>query len=388
MANSVEMYYQPMLGRVDYPDGSMLNQDYGPYLSRSAIIVKPDPTRRKKPEGWLYPTPYNFYKLVERHDHEDLTYYNQFENSTVSYFGPAQRFSSGYLVFYRLEVTPAMVDRVIVKALLKLKDQKFNAGVALAEARQTANLVGSTASRLAFAFRSLKRGRFAEARRYLGLKRSNQPANWLELQYGWKPLLSDVHGAANELARRSLDNGSWVTTVKATVREEAEYDLYHAETHPIDRMHVTGTAEASTFIRLDYEPENDMAKWASRLGLTNPLEIAWELVPYSFVVDWFLPVGSWLSVLDATLGYKFKSGSRSDRTTCKMTGVRAGYNDPSFVYQNPRWSTGSSLVSEKSLNRVVYESSPFPSFPRIKNPLSLGHMANGLSLLAQAFGRR
>jgi hypothetical protein len=31
---------------------------------------------------------------------------------------------------------------------------------------------------------------------------------------------------------------------------------------------------------------------------------------------------------------------------------------------------------------------PMPSFPRIKDPRSLAHMANGLSLLTQVFGGR
>lgn len=34
---------------------------------------------------------------------------------------------------------------------------------------------------------------------------------------------------------------------------------------------------------------------ASRLGLTNPASIAWELVPFSFVVDWFGTVGEFLA---------------------------------------------------------------------------------------------
>jgi hypothetical protein len=32
-----------------------------------------------------------------------------------------------------------------------------------------------------------------------------------------------------------------------------------------------------------------------RAGLALNLETAWDLIPYSFVVDWFLPVGDWLS---------------------------------------------------------------------------------------------
>jgi hypothetical protein len=34
---------------------------------------------------------------------------------------------------------------------------------------------------------------------------------------------------------------------------------------------------------------------ASQLGFVNPAAIAWELVPFSFVVDWFVNVGEFLN---------------------------------------------------------------------------------------------
>jgi len=29
-------------------------------------------------------------------------------------------------------------------------------------------------------------------------------------------------------------------------------------------------------------------------GLQDPASVAWELLPWSFVVDWFIPIGNWL----------------------------------------------------------------------------------------------
>jgi hypothetical protein len=39
-----------------------------------------------------------------------------------------------------------------------------------------------------------------------------------------------------------------------------------------------------------------------QLGLTNPALVAWELVPFSFVFDWFIQVGDWLTGLTALQG--------------------------------------------------------------------------------------
>lgn len=42
-----------------------------------------------------------------------------------------------------------------------------------------------------------------------------------------------------------------------------------------------------------------------QVGLINPLSVAWELVPFSFVVDWFLPIGTYISSLSDFAGVKF-----------------------------------------------------------------------------------
>jgi hypothetical protein len=35
-----------------------------------------------------------------------------------------------------------------------------------------------------------------------------------------------------------------------------------------------------------------------QLGLLDPATVLWEIIPYSFVVDWFLPIGSYLDNLN------------------------------------------------------------------------------------------
>jgi len=387
MANSSEVYYGERVATNYYRATGQVVVTRSRVISDSADITKPDSTRRRKPVGYLYPTPYSFNKAVWRCAQDELRYYNTYENADRVITAP-EKFGAGYINVRRKTVTNSMRDRAVTRALLKLRDQSLNLGVAVAEARRTASLVGSTAHRLAMAYRSLRRGRFADAKRWLGLRRNSQPANWLELQYGWKPLLSDVHGAAVELARHGADVRSWITTVKALVREELEWDEIISPDDPTNRARIFGFSEGSMFIRLDYEPDIDTLIWSSRLGLTNPLEIAWELVPYSFVVDWMLPVGDWLSTLDATLGWKFKSGSRSERTQLVMRGYRLPFDKPGHTYRYATGNRAQSSYYEKALNRSVYSSSPRPALPRVKNPLSLGHMANALSLLAQAFGRR
>jgi len=286
-----------------------------------------------------------------------------------------------------VSVTPSMVDRAVTKALLKLKNQRINLGVAMAEAQRTADLVGSTASRLARAREAYDNGLWRKAKSILGLNGRGTVRSWLELQYGWLPLLGDVHGAV-EATQNAAGLGNCIVTVRAKESEEENWDEFDHPDQPLDRMRCQGWADAGVTVSLSYEPDNDMLAAFSALGLTNPAVIAWELVPYSFVVDWFLPIGNWLDTLDATVGYKYKGGSRSERRRYHEVAKRLPFDQAGYVFRDPHWEGTPALRREVSLKRVVYDTSPLPTLPRPKNPLSLKHMANGLSLLALAFGRR
>lgn len=53
---------------------------------------------------------------------------------------------------------------------------------------------------------------------------------------------------------------------------------------------------------------------ASSSGLINPLSIAWEVVPFSFVLDWFIPIGATLQAITASVGLTFNAGWSSMKT--------------------------------------------------------------------------
>lgn len=49
----------------------------------------------------------------------------------------------------------------------------------------------------------------------------------------------------------------------------------------------------------------------NQLGLVNPAAVAWELVPFSFLVDWFIGVGSWLNGLTDFVGLSLQKSFRT-----------------------------------------------------------------------------
>lgn len=146
-----------------------------------------------------------------------------------------------------------------------------------------------------------------------------------------------------------------------------------------------GKVEERCGVVLYYAPQNAALASLSKLGLANPAEVVWELVPFSFVLDWFLPVGDWLSTLDAAVGYEFLDG-------CCTQFIRGYQRSVPRLYSEDTRTTwlGDSPVGMArcvGLKRTVYLSSPIPRPPRPDLSLSLGHMANGLALLSQVFKR-
>jgi hypothetical protein len=291
-----------------------------------------------------------------------------------------------------------------IEALLELKDQSVNLGVAFAEAKQTANLVTSTAKSLTKAVGALRRKDFGEFLRSLGaplkpkygreIRQGRNPFNngmsipqkWLEHQYAWKPLLNDVYGSMEALKQQPRH--AFIMTAKGSKWISDEPELWN---HPMGGVTIclSGERRSGYFVRLDYEPGNVFFDSLSRVGLTNPLEVAWELVPFSFVADWFIPVGDWLRSFDAALGWEFKGGSCSrfeKATTVRTQGLKEGPTGSAsegFLHGKFRGSS-----KQVRLDRTVYGSSPIPRPPRFKNPVSTTHVANALSLLVTAFGRK
>lgn len=369
--------------QVREPNGKLTTYSNGVGMAYSSS--RPDRSRERKPSGWLYPTAYEIDVQARRKPLGDLRW-----NTGHLFSGTVPYVDGNTAQQNHLPFPSGMEDRVVTKALLELKNQSLNIGVALAEAQATANLVGSSATRIARAYQAVKRRDFSSAAQFLGIKKkkggglgfkpSNDiPSAWLELQYGWKPLLSDVHGAIQHLAFRAEDRGKWRHTVKGSERIKDQGDYNY--TTQFGSKRIVYNRESGMFVRLDYIPGNSFFSAMSQVGVTNPLEVIWEKVPFSFVVDWFLPVGDYLSTLDADLGWIFLSGSKSQ---FQRTRVIETPGPPSGYYIS---GTFRGSFRRVTLKRSVYVSSPRPQLPRFKNPVSLGRMANGLALLSSVFGK-
>lgn len=358
---------------------------------KSALVVTSQHAKRKKePHIWLPPTPFNASLRIIDYGRGVFRYSNYREEGTAPYGNPTP--STDLLAQANLDLR----NRAVIRALAKLKEQDVNYAQAFAEWGQTSRLVASSATRIAGMYHYLREGNLRKAADALGvnwsrkknssiLERGMTKKNTaaladgvLELNYGWKPLLSDCYGSVKDFAdQNNLSPTRFRVTVRATASEKTDTGIQILRSGDWEgkcRLEMT----RSSRVRLDYYMVNPvLAAWTSA-GLTNPLTLAWELTPWSFVADWFYPLGGMLNSLDAANGYSFLGGSCTDRN------VGLG-----SVYRTDVWSATSikgswcegKYDSRKVVTRIVYASSPLPRFPGFKNPFSTTHVVNALALL-------
>lgn len=283
-----------------------------------------------------------------------------------------------------------MVDSSLTKALLKLREGSVNLGTALAESRACGDHLARTVNKIARAVNDFRRKNPKKV--WDRIKRGgahNASSSWLELQYGWTPLMNDIVGSAIAVDEAWSDPLA-DTSISVNGREYEERDIF-IEPNP-DNPRILGwrgTEKVCSQTILQYRLDNDFYVMFSSLGLVNPAEIAWELVPYSFVVDWFLPMGDWFSAMSADFGWRWQQGCSTQFTRMQARTLMSGKNTflqgPRLWRVLPNGSPG--YATGARMYRVRYVQSPIPRVV-LKNPLaplSLPRVASGLSLLAEAF---
>ena len=209
--------------------------------------------------------------------------------------------------------------------------------------------------------------------------RDKIPGKWLEVQYGWIPLMNDVVGAMEHLLQEDRGplihaDGRYTDHDTRKIRLDTGFSGVYSNCEIKQQF--------TAWVSLWYELNLPELVELSQLGLINPSEICWELLPYSFVVDWFVPVGSWLSALTADQGFTFKGGSLS-RMTREVGGRTTDVSVPSGSTE-VLGARGRLEGEAFSFERTCYSASPVPGL-YVKNPLSLMHVLNGSALLYQAF---
>lgn len=271
----------------------------------------------------------------------------------------------------------------------KVRDQDIDLGVALGEYRETAEFVSSSMVKTARFLRHIRRGEVSAALQAVTGKKNPRhlrdvadvaAQTQLAISYGLLPLLNDVHGAVKALDKRNQPEVP-VHRVSSSLR--GEFDklfLYKAPGTPVwtytDHIKYSYVARASIYFMVD----NPLYRKLDSLGLLNPMSIAWNLGTLTFVVDWFIPVGKYLTEIVPPQGVKFLRGWE----TYKFVGSARWNSYCVAPSQGYNWNT---TMTEESVLKGRNILSSFPRYNLVIPDISLSKqkIASGMALIYKAF---
>jgi hypothetical protein len=345
--------------------------------------------------------PMNSYYLTVREAKEIVPYYfagvngNDGTGHTISM--DARAADSFWPTDYYDGVSSLADERATRRLAGKASLASVNLGIMFAERKKTANLILSSATRLYKAAVALKKGRLGdlyaafgmsskipgipEYNRLLKTPPDKRLANhWLEYNFGWVPLLQEIDGACELLAKHAVGNA-----VHGKIAASARVGTSNARALTSQALQLETQESRIRYVaycRLDNECRNALAE----TGITNPLSVVWEVLPYTFVIDWFIPVSAYLKRLQAFDGFAFEGGTRSRLFKGKLTKKFAEHRQ----YGPLEYSdiSGESVFVETRYEREGMGSFPSQIPPSFRNPLEdedIWKPLTTIALLAQVF---
>lgn len=159
-------------------------------------------------------------------------------------------------------------------------------------------------------WKDLKRGNYRKAfKSFTGSRKMSKGManNWLSFQYGVLPTIRAVQEGFEATNNQKAQTIRLVQTVSGvrhiSLAGNTDRHLYY------------GASETVVSIRgfRYFTTKEDIR----RLLVTNQVEVAWDATPYSFLLDWFVPIGDYLTQFGYSPNLRASAGcdSRLERTS-------------------------------------------------------------------------
>lgn len=201
---------------------------------------------------------------------------------------------------------------------------------------------------------------------------------WLEYQYGWKPLVTTVFDLADQLKNGHVTGHQLFETFSKEVQQGTRIVTEPCNMTPqIEQYTITRRVKLRTEWRLQDSAVNHFANWSS----LNPASIAWELVPFSFVADWFYDVGSYLRDMESFWLYRNQFVSAySTRTSMRVGTCRCSSSGNGYA---PAILDGGYIHKYKNRAAITLD---LPRLPKFQAKLGASRVLSAAALISAHLG--
>jgi len=258
--------------------------------------------------------------------------------------------------------------------LAYIAGKRINLGSSLAEYRATGSMFAQFAEAMHTGYQVLK----GRAPRHLEVTPCTIAAADLAYAFGVKPLSEDLFSSVEELNLRlgtpiNFPFRKTFTTKASATKPNLNTGLVEFKQCYTGNIRVD--VQKSDYVKVQVKLRPDTRTF----NFGNPLLWAWELIPYSFVVDWGVGVGAYLEALDQFTSVQSIKGTRTRREQKVIRG-----NEYCPNYLNVPIKGSLAKLSVKSHERFLQNSIPLPSLPRWEPSATWTKVRRAVALLVVA----
>lgn len=222
--------------------------------------------------------------------------------------------------------------------------------------------------------------------RYKGIPPTGRTAKqlagqWLMYQWAVKPSIDAVKAA---WARATTDEGkSWRLSVRSAKYRE-DTDVYIGGYHP-DLSLPLGTCIKYTKSTIAFRYGRNTNTLTAVFN--NPVVPVWDAIPYSFLIDWFIPVGEYLKQFGYWDQNVVSSGCDSTKACCEYN--LTNYTVPICGLESPwvweyEYEKCKTMSFSRTIDTRLYRAWSFDDvFKQSSVGLSTSRVINAFALLTQ-----
>lgn len=242
------------------------------------------------------------------------------------------------------------------KAAADIYDRGWDGLTFSAELQKTKAMFRKTARSIVNTFRRVEAGKRDRSMDWI---RRDNSGFWLEGRYGWRTLVYDMRDLHDAVV--NFDNSRSVKTERSGFSYATQASGSSSTSDSDAQYNCTWTEDTEYSLR-----GSIAAEISTNRVIVNPVLTAWELMPYSFMVDWALDVGTAIKALSfytsqkrhtACLGYRATRRYEKTMVAVKKAGSTNTVTGPgyrSFAETEQVYRTPSSLsLNPKITNRKI-----------------------------------
>lgn len=371
------------------------------YRRRSDIV-----RNEKSKDGWRKPSAYSVLAVEKDYGlincefalvrNPKVRYYH---NGAAHPNGPAPVYEVSQLELERLLPPTSVEDEAITKALNQLADRKGNILESAAELRSSVAGLARNATTVSNFLSAAVRKDWTRAAQALGLSPRSRKARrardrtvaagggvgsaWLNYWFGLMPILDDmvfamiILGQDREIRLKGAGTAGYLQQGGS---ERIGGSLGFSGI-PYQGS-ATVKSERGARCVLWYSMRTAQLARFNELGAYDVPATIWASQPYSWLVDFVIPVSQVMRAWTADVGLTFRGGSFTRYSRIKKSEMSMSLKSNQTYTMVSGGEVDFTDISGFMLERSVYSSAPKPTSLWIKDPLDAWKAATALALLA------